>query len=77
MTEFFVIFGYFLHFDSLNHLKNRIFEKMKKLPGDIIILHMCTINENHMMYGSYTMEHDRHNFFSLTIFCHFTTLTTQ
>ena len=52
MTEFFVIFGYFLHFDSLNHLKNRIFEKMKKLPGDIIILHMCTINENHMMYGS-------------------------
>ena len=47
MTEFFVIFGYFLHFDSLNHLKNRIFEKMKKLPGDIVILHMCTINENH------------------------------
>ena len=25
---------------------------MKKAPGDIITLHMCTINDNHMMYGS-------------------------
>ena len=24
---------------------------MKKPPGDIIILYMCTINDNHMMYG--------------------------
>ena len=28
------------------------FEKMKKAPGDIINLPMCTINDNHMMYGS-------------------------
>ena len=28
--------------------KNQNFEKMKKISGDII-LHMCTINENHMM----------------------------
>ena len=28
------------------------FEKMKKNPEDIIILHMCTINDSHMMYGS-------------------------
>ena len=27
------------------------FEKMNKIPGDIIILYICTINENHM-YGS-------------------------
>ena len=35
-----------------NNPKNQNFEKMKKTPGDIIILHMRTINDNHMMYGS-------------------------
>ena len=24
----------------------------KKTPGHIILLHMCTINQDHMMYGS-------------------------
>ena len=39
---------------------------------------MCTINENHMMYGSWDKEHDRQNFFSIwTILCPFTPLTTQ
>ena len=38
---------------------------MKQVPGDIIILRMCTINENHKMYGSREMECDRQNF------CHF------
>ena len=51
-TELFVIFGHFLPFYPLNNPKNQNFEKMKKTPGDIIILHMCTINDNHMMYGS-------------------------
>ena len=27
-------------------------KKMKKTPGDIIILHMCTKNYDQMMYGS-------------------------
>ena len=31
--------------------ENQDFGKLKKNPGDIIILHMCTINDNHMMYG--------------------------
>ena len=31
---------------------NKNFEKMKKTPEDIIILHMCTKNDSHMMYGS-------------------------
>ena len=26
------------------------------------ILHMCTKNENHIMYGSWEIECDRHNF---------------
>ena len=41
------------------------------------MLHMCTINDNHMMYGSQDMEHDRQNFLSFwTIFCPFTLQTT-
>ena len=32
--------------------ENQHFEKMRKPPGDIIILHMRSTNENHMMYGS-------------------------
>ena len=35
-----------------NNLENQNFEKMKKEAG-YIILHMCTRNENHMMYGSW------------------------
>ena len=77
-TEFFVILDHFLPFYPPNNPKNQNFEKMKKTPGDIIILHMCTINDNHMMYGSWDMERDRQNFLSFwTIFCTFIPLTTQ
>ena len=52
--------------------------KNKKTPGDTIILHICTINDNHMMYGSWDMKHDGQNCFSFwTIFCPFIPLTTQ
>ena len=51
-TEFFVILGHFLHFYLPNNPENQNFEKIKQTPGDIIILHKCTINDNHMMYGS-------------------------
>ena len=50
--EFFVILDCFLQFYSPNNPENQNFEKMKKARGDTIILHMCTINDNHMMYGS-------------------------
>ena len=46
---------------------------MKKTPTDIIILKMCNINDNHMMYGSWDIECDEQNFQSFwTIFCPFT-----
>ena len=61
---FFVILGHFLPFDPPNNPENQNFVKMKKLLGDIIILHLCTTNDNHMMYGSWDMERDR-------IFCNF------
>ena len=33
-------------FYPLNKLENENFERMKKTPGDIIILQLCTINDN-------------------------------
>ena len=48
-TEYFVFLDCFLHFYPSNKLKNQTFEKMKTISEDIIILHMPTINENHMM----------------------------
>ena len=51
--------------------------KFKKIPEDIIILHICTINKNHLMYGSWDIEHNRENFLSFwTGFCPFTSLCT-
>ena len=61
-----------------NNPENQNFEKMKKSPEDIIILHKCTINDNHMMDGSWNMMCNKQNFLSFwAIFCPFTLLTTQ
>ena len=49
--------------------KNQNFEKLKNPPGDIIILYICIINGNHMMYGFWEIECDRQNFLSFwTVF---------
>ena len=76
--EFFLSLGHFLHFYSPYNPKNHNFDKMKKTTTrDIIILYMCTINENHMMYVSWDMKHDRQTFLLFrAIFCPFTLLTT-
>ena len=50
--EFFVFSDHFLPFYPPNNPKNQNFEKMNKIPEDIIILHMCTKNCDQMMYGS-------------------------
>ena len=77
-TKVFVILDHFLSFYPPNNLKNQNFEKMKKTPSDITILHMCTINDNHMMYGSWDRECNEQNFLLLwTVFCPFTPLTTR
>ena len=49
-------FGPILPFYSLTTQKIKIL-KMKKTPGDIIIFHTCTINENHMMYGVWFLRY--------------------
>ena len=68
-TNLFVILDYFLPFYPPMDPENLNFEKMKKPSEDIIILQICTINDSHMMYGSYNMECNRQNFLSFcTIF---------
>ena len=73
----FVIFGHSSllvspHINPQNHN----FEKMKQTPGDVIILHMCTKSQDHIMHASWDMECDRHFFSFWVIFCPFTPLTT-
>ena len=46
------IFSHFGPFFVLHNLENQNFEKMKKMPVNIIISHKCTINDNHIMYDS-------------------------
>ena len=46
---------------------------MKQHPADIIILHLCTINDNHIMYGSWEYEVPQAEIFViLGHFLHFT-----
>ena len=61
MYLLFFILGYFLPFYSHNSPKNQNFKTMKNAPGDIIILHKCTKNYNHMTYCSWDMVCDRCN----------------
>ena len=69
----------FWPFSPLTTQKIKIKKKMKKkTPRGYTISHKCTINYHHMMYGSWDMKHDRHNFLSFwDIFCPFTPPTTQ
>ena len=47
--------------------KNKNFEKMKKTLGDINILHMYTINDNCMIYGSWDMERDGQKYYYIEL----------
>ena len=50
-------------------------QKTKKIPEDIILLHMCNINQDHMMYSSWNIKCKGQSFF--VIFYPLTLLTTQ
>ena len=72
-TEFFCHFELFLALLPPNNPENQHFEKMKKAQGDIIILHKCTINGNHLIYDSWGINCNRQIFLSsLAISCPFT-----
>ena len=53
-----------LPFYSTNNPENEDFDKMKKTIRDMINSYMRTINENHMIYVSWNMKHDRQTFLS-------------
>ena len=55
VQQIFSCWTIFCLFTPLLTPKIKIWKKCKKNPGDII-LHMCTINEDHMMYGSWDMK---------------------
>ena len=74
--KFLSLWAIFCPFSSLTTWKIKIL-KLKKTPGDII-LHICTVNDNHMMYGSWDMESNRQSFLSFwTVFGRFSPLWTQ
>ena len=79
MDRIFCHFGpFFALLPPYQPKKSKFWKNEKKTPGDIIILHMCTLNDNHMMYGCCDMERDRRNFLSFwTIFCLLTPLKTR
>ena len=57
--------------------KLKIWKKCTKRPRNIIFLHMGTINEDHVMYGSSDIRHKKQSFWSFwVIFCPLTPLTT-
>ena len=74
-AKFVLTLDHFFPFCFPKNPKNRNFYKMKKTARDIIILYMCIINENHMMYVFWDMKHDRRLSFR-AIFCPFTPLAT-
>ena len=80
LTYFFVILALFSPFTppplTTRKIKILKIKRMKKMPWDFIILHMCTINEKMIKNDSSDKECDRQKFFSFwDIFCLFTPLT--
>ena len=71
--------GHFLPFYPPNSPKDQNLKIMNKIPRDIIILHKCTKNHDHMLFHSWDMACDRCNcYFSFwAILCPFIPLTAQ
>ena len=61
--NYFSFWAIFCLFTPLTARKMKIFFKMKKTPGDIIILHKCTRNHDHMLHCSLYMARDTCNFY--------------
>ena len=70
--------SFFFHLTFLTTKNMKILKKLKTLPGDNIILKLCTTNDNHIIFGLWDIKRTKHNFLSFcTTFCRFTPLTTQ
>ena len=55
---YFAFWTIFCPFIPPNSPKIQNLKKNEKLPGDIIILHLCTKNYDHVMYDFWDMVHD-------------------
>ena len=76
--NFLLFWAIFCPFIPLTTQKIKTLKNFYKMSGDITILHMRAINNNHMIYGSWDIEHDEQNFLSFwAIFCRFTSLPMQ
>ena len=64
-TEFLTFWAIFCPLSPKNP-ENQNFDKMKKLPGDIIILHKCNLDDNHIDVLFLRYEAQQTEFF-----CHF------
>ena len=72
-TCYFSFWAIFCPFSLQQPEKSKFQKKMKKIPRDIIILHWCTKNHDHMLHCYWDMVCDRCNcyFPFWTIFCPF------
>ena len=72
-------FGLFFALLPPDNPKNLNFGEKKKIPWSIILLHMWTINHDHIIHCSWDMMRGRCNSYFLfwAIFSSFTPLTTQ
>ena len=71
-------FGLFiLPFDPPNNPKDQKFEKIKKMLEDIIILHLCTTNDNHDVWFLIYEVRQTEFFVFWAIFCPFIALTAR
>ena len=62
-------FGLYFSLLASNSPKNEKFKTIKKTPGDIIILHRCTKNHDHMLYCLWDIVDDRCScYFSFWLF---------
>ena len=76
--RFFCHFGvFFVLLPPWQPGKSKFLKSKKKTSGDIIISHMCTINGNHMIYGSKDIKCERHFFLILRHFLAFNSVTTR
>ena len=65
LRHIFCHFGPFLPFYPTYNLENQNLKKLKKASGDVIILHLCPKDHDHMMYASWDMERNRYTFLSI------------
>ena len=69
-NRIFCHFGlFFFPFIPLTSWKIKILKKIEKTTqGDIIILYLCNTSDNHIIWYSWDMEHNRQNFLSFWAF---------